>query len=524
MSAVKRFLLFAIILFAAVLENSTHAQTRTFNLLTASISEIQSAVAAGALTYEDLVQLYLARIDAYDKQGPKLNAVLQINPKAREIARALDDERRTKGLRSPVHGIPIAVKDSVDTTEMPTASGSLAFAGTYPANDANVVRKLREAGAIIFLKTNQDEFNFGAQGLSSLGGQVLNPFDLTRNPGGSSAGTGVAVNVGFATVGIATETGASIRSPASNNSVVGIAPTSGLVGRSGVLLVSYTQDRVGVHAKSVTDGAILLSIMKGFDPGDLFTWDSLGKLAPKPYTDSLTSATLRGSRLGVLRGLFRSGDEFVPVNKIIDREIGVLREQGAVIVDGLKTDMDLVAFFPFARVGNAEFRFAFDAYIKRRGGTSPIKSLEDLIKTGGYLKSSETTLKQAAQIEAPDFDAEYLSRLKNRSMLRQILIELMDRHQVDALVYPFKSLTAPPIGTSDRGPRDNPISSISGLPAVVVPAGVDAAGLPVSIEFLGRPFSEANLLRLASVYEQNSHRRVLPKLTPPLKGEVIPYR
>src|SRR5687767_11417737 len=232
-------------------------------------------------------------------------AIIQVNPKAIEVARALDRERREKGLRSPLHGIPVAVKDVVDVHDIPSAGGNLALAGTYPANDATVIRKLRDAGAIIFLKTNLDEFNLGAEGLSSLGGQVLNPYDLTRNPGGSSAGTGVAVNVGFAVAGIATETGASIRSPASNNSLVGIAPTQGLVSRAGVIAISYTQDRVGVHARTVADAALMLTYMRGFDAEDLFTWESLGKLSPEPYTNRLDERALVGARLGVFRDLFR---------------------------------------------------------------------------------------------------------------------------------------------------------------------------------------------------------------------------
>ncbi len=281
------------------------AQARSLDLMHASVADIQAAVAAGTLTYERLVEMYLARIAAYEKQGPKLNAIIQVNPKALDVARALDRERREKGLRSPLHGIPIAVKDVVDVHDIPSAGGNLALAGTYPANDATVIRKLRDAGAIIFLKTNLDEFNLGAQGLSSLGGQVLNPFDLTKNPGGSSAGTGVSVNVGFATVGIATETGASIRSPASNNSIVGIAPTQGLTSRAGVIAISFTQDRIGAHGKTVADAALLLSYMRGIDPEDLFTWESLGRLEKRRYDEDLDTLALRGARIGVLRDLFR---------------------------------------------------------------------------------------------------------------------------------------------------------------------------------------------------------------------------
>jgi Asp-tRNA(Asn)/Glu-tRNA(Gln) amidotransferase A subunit family amidase len=503
---------------------SAAAQTpRTFDLLTASVADIQAAVDAGKLTYEQLVRLCLNRIEAYDKKGPKLNAVIEIHPKALEIARALDEERRTRGRRSPLHGIPIAVKDTVDVKDIASAGGNIALKGTFPRYDATVVAKLREAGAIIFLKANLDEFNLGAQGLSSLGGQVLNPYDLTRNPGGSSSGPGVAVNVGFATLGIATETGASIRSPASNNSLIGIAPTQGLTSRAGVIAISYTQDRVGVHAKSVEDAALMLTYMRGMDPEDLFTWESLGRLTPEPYTAHLSRQALVGARLGVFRDLFRREPEFQFVNGVIEKEIDLMRQQRAVVIDGLTTGMDLVKFFPQSRASTDEFKFAFNAYLKRRGPDTPVASLEELVASGKYLKEFESTFKRALAVESVDFDKDYLGRLANRLTVRRLIVDLMDRHNVDALVHPFKSLGAPPIGTGDRGPRDNPVSAITGLPAIVVPAGVDAQGLPVSIEFLGRPFSEPTLLNLAFAYEQASRRRVAPKTTPHLAGEIITY-
>ncbi len=499
------------------------AQPRRFDLLTSGVADIQAAVDAGRLSYEQLTRMYLQRIDAYDKRGPKLNAVLQVHPKALEIARELDRERRASGRRSPLHGIPVAVKDTVDVKDIPSAGGNLALAGTFPAHDAAVVRRLRDAGALIFLKTNLDEFNLGSEGLSSLGGQVLNPYDQTRNVGGSSAGTGVAVNVGFATVGIATETGASIRSPASNNSLVGMAPSQGLVSRAGVIAISYTQDRVGVHARSVADAALLLFQIRGFDAEDLATSESLGKLDPRPYTESLDAKGLVGARIGVLRDLFRKGDEFQPINSLIEKQIELMQAEGALIVDGLSTGMDLVKFFPLARASVQEFRFAFEAYLKRRGPDTPVRSLQELIATGKYLKQLEPNFKIALAVESPDFDRGYLARLENRAMIRRLLVELMDRYQVLALVHPFKSLAAPPIGTNDRGPRDNPISAITGLPAIVVPAGVNAEGLPISIELLGRPFSEPTLIRLAYAYEQASRKRVAPASTPRLSGEVVEY-
>lgn len=495
---------------------------RTFDLLTASVADIQAAVDAGKLTYEQLVGMYQRRIDAYDQRGPKLNAVIEVNPHATEIARALDQERRTKGRRSPLHGIPIAIKDTVDVHDIHSAGGNEALKGTYPQYDATVVKKLRDAGAIIFLKANLDEFNLGGESVSAWG-QVLNPYDQTRNPGGSSGGPAVCVNVGFATLGIATETGASIRSPGSNNSLVAVATTQGLVSRAGVIAMSYTQDRVGVHAKSVADAALMLTYMRGMDPEDLFTWESLGKLTPDPYTKYLDKNGLVGARLGEFRDLFRKGPEFQPINTLIEKEIDAMRQQRAVVMDGLSTGIDLIAFFGQARASTDEFKFAFDAYLKRRGPDTPVKSLQELYDSGKYLKHFENSYKRALSVESPDFDADYLARLKNRLTLRKIIVDLMDKYQVDALVHPFKSLAAPPIGTSDRGVRDNPVSAVTGLPAILVPAGVNAEGLPIAIEFLGRPFTEPTLFKVAYAYEQASHKRVAPKSTPHLDGEAFTY-
>jgi amidase len=304
-----------------------------------------------------------------------------MNRRAVEIARGLDQERRTKGLRSPQHGIPIAVEDNIDVSDIPSAGGSPVLAGTLPAYDATVVQRLRQAGAIIFIKTNMDELALGTRGLSSLGGQILNPYELKRNPGGSSGGTAVAVNVGFATLGVGTETGFSIRGPASNNALVGVVPTRGLISRAGVIPISFTQDRVGVHAKSVEDVALLMTHLRGFDPEDMTTADSLGKVDQKPYTEYLNDQ-LAGKRIGVLRDLFRKGKEFEPGNKLIEGQIGLLRDHGAIIIDGLSTGLDLISLMPDLRVNRYELRPAFDAYLRRRGPSSPVRTLGDLIATG----------------------------------------------------------------------------------------------------------------------------------------------
>ena len=495
------------------------SQNRSVDLLTATVAELQAAVQAGALTYERLVLEYLARIAAYDKQGPRLNAVIAINPRAIELARALDIERKTRGLRSPLHGIPIAVKDNIDTDDLPTTGGNVMFAGSTPPRDARVVQTLRQAGAIIFLKTNLDELAMSSAGVSSLGGQTLNPFNLAHSPGGSSGGTAVAVSAGFAAVGLATETGLSIRGPASNTGIVGIAPTQGLVSRAGVIPISFTQDRVGVHAKSVEDAALVLSIIRGFDPEDLATADSLGKIDAAGYVAD-GGASLAGLRVGVLRDLFKREAEATAGNALVEKQLPLFATHGATIVDQLTTGIDLIARMPSLRLNSYELRPAFDAYLKRRGPSSPVRALTELIASGKYLRGGnmETRFEETLKVNVLDFDAEYRNRLAGRAAVRKALIDLMDRERIDALVYPVKPRGGPVVGSTDSGIRDNPISAVTGLPAVVVPVGLHADGLPLAIEILGRPFSEPVLITLAAVFETARGPRPLPPAAPRLPG------
>jgi len=507
-----------------VLNGRVSSQGRSFDLLTAGIADMQAAVAAGALTYERLVRLYIDRIEAFDKLGPRLNAVIAVNPRAGELAQALDTERRATGLRSPLHGIPLAVKDNIDTVDMPTTGGNAVFAEKGPARNATVVERLIRAGAIVLMKTNLDELAMSSQGLSTVGGQTLNPYDLKRSPGGSSGGTAVAMSAGFAAAGLATETGLSIRGPASNTGIAAIAPTRGLVSRAGVIPISFTQDRVGVHARSIADAALVLQVIRGFDAEDLVTAESVGQTDTKPY-EAAGADTFAGARIGVLRDLFRKGDEFVAGNTLIERQIEMLGARGAMIVDGVSTGLDLIEMMPTLRLNSYELRPSFDAYLMRRGATAPVATLADFIAGGRYLKGGnmETRFAETMKVDVLEDDAEYRTRLQNRARLIKALVAVMDKHRLEALVYPVKSLGAPPIGTPDSGPRDNAISSVTGLPAVVVPAGLDRGGLPLAIEFLGRPFSEQTLIRLAAIYERARGPRVQPKTVRPLRGEVFQY-
>jgi len=499
-----------------------HAQRPRFDLLTASIADMQAAVDAGTLTYEQLVGLYLKRIEAYDRKGPQLRSIIAVNPRAIELARELDAERRSKGRRSPLHGIPIAVKDNIDVVEMPTTGGNEVFANSHPAADATVITQLRRAGAIILAKTNMDELAHATRGLSTVGGQILNPYDLTRNPGGSSGGTAVAIAAGFAAVGLGTETGISVRSPAANTLLVGIVPSRGVVSRAGVIPISFTQDRIGVHAKSVADGALVLTHLRGFDADDLATAESLQH--PTPVYSPLPEGALRGMRVGVLRDMFRKGTEVEAGNAVVEKQIDLLRSNGAIVVDGLTTGADLLNLMPSLRVNSYELQSAFDSYLRRRGPASPVKTFAELAASGRFLKGGtlETRFQETLQAGDLHMNAEYQSRLHSQRMVRDLLVGLMDRYGVEALVYPMKPLSAPQIGAGEDGPRDNNISAVTGLPAIVVPAGLSADGLPLSVEILGRPFSDPQLLKLAHGYEQVSRHRVPPKSTPPLPGDVIP--
>ena len=505
----------------AVLALTVQAQVRTFDLLAAGIDDIQAAVDAGALTYERLVRMYLDRIEAFDRRGPRLRAIIATNPRAIETARDLDAERRQRGRRSRLHGIPIAIKDNIDFGGMPTTGGNETFAGSYPARDATVIQKLRDAGAIIIAKTNLDELALASRGLSTVGGQTLNPYDLTRNPGGSSSGSAVAVASGFAAVALGTETGISIRSPASNTAIIGVVPTRGLISRAGVMPVSFTQDRVGVHARLVDDAATVLQAIRGFDDADAMTERSLA--VPQEPLRPISKAD--GLRVGVLVDMFRDGEQFAAFNEVVLAQRATLTRAGLAVIDGLSTGSNPIAMMPELRVNNFELRSAFDAYLVRRGPRSPVKTFAELASGGKYLRGGTLEERFDETMKAGDLtaNAEYQRRLALQLALRNRLIAIIEQHQLAALIYPVKSLPSPPIGTSDNGIRDNNISAVTGLPAIVLPAAFDSTGLPIAVEFLGAPFSEARLLSVAATYQRTNPVRITPPATPSRPADTVRY-
>jgi Asp-tRNA(Asn)/Glu-tRNA(Gln) amidotransferase A subunit family amidase len=525
-SLLSRFI--ATLFLVAPAFNQSHAAN--FDLQTATIEDINKAFDSGALTSEKLVQLYLARIEAYDKKGPAINAIITLSPKALETARALDAERKAKGPRSKLHGIPVVFKDLFDTVDMPTTSGFLPMKNSQPVLDATVVARLRDAGAIVFAKVNMsDWFGVPKKGdQSTLLGRTLNPYNLELSPSGSSGGTGASLAAAFAQIGLGTETGTSIRGPSAANSVVGLSPTRGLIPRAGQVMTSFTQERAGPMARSVYDVAALTDIVAGFDAEDLLTITSPGKTPKESYTTFLAKDGLRGARIGVLRSFFRKGSMHEEGVAIVENAIGEMKKAGAVIVDGITVDFDAFPLLDgtgpdaFARTNYYEGQFSYNLYFRRLGPNAPIKNMDELIAKGGSLVKPGI-IKAYGEFRSLMSNVDFVARRDTQETTREAVLELMKKYRLDAVVYPFRSV--PPNKHMDPYPEsDNSFSSVSGLPAVVLPVGyTKATNGPISIEFLGEPFSEPTLFKLAYSLEQNARLRKLPPTTPALPGESFTY-
>jgi amidase len=494
---------------------------RSFYLMETSIADIHKAMQAGTLTCHILVQQYLDRINAYDRQGPAINSMLYINPASLEQADALDqDFRRTHKLK-PLGCIPIVLKDNFDTADMPTTAGALTLKGAQPEKDAFAVKRLREAGALILGKANLQEFASGGISVSSLGGQVKNPYDLTRTPGGSSGGTGAAVAANFAAAGTGSDTGGSIRSPSSANSLVGLRPTRGLISRDGIVPVSFTQDTIGPMTRNVADTARLLDEMVGYDPNDPVTALSVGNI-PKTYTAFLQNG-LKGARLGVLTNLYGSGPEYEQVNEVMAKAIDALKEQGAVIVRLEDAALDTGMLTAKFRLNEPEFKAALNRYLQQQGSRVPVHSLAEIIASGQYHKPTlEKFFATAQSYEDGPNSADYKDRRMRMDEVRIEVADLMAKNQLDALVYPHQKCLVLPIGATFQKDRNGIIAALAGVPAIEVPAGFSTPtpdapiGVPVGIEFLGRAWDESKLIKLAFGFEQATHFRKPPVSTPVL--------
>ena len=484
------------------------AQPPALDVVEKTIPELQAAMAAGAVTSRALVQAYLARIDAYDRRGPAINAIITVNPGALADAEVLDRERAARGPRGPLHGIPIVLKDNYDTSDLPTTAGSLALKGSLPERDAFQVRKLRDAGAVFIGKANLHEFARGITTISSLGGQTRNPYDTTRNPGGSSGGTGAAVAANFAAAGMGTDTCGSIRYPSAHNSLVGLRPTLGLSSRNGIVPLSLSQDVGGPLARTVTDVAIVLDATVGADPADPITGRGAGHI-PASYLTSLDRDGLRGARLGVLLPLFGAAAEDQRAGSVVRTAIQAMEQRGARPVEiasgEIPNDSDGVAIIRF------DFATNINDYL-RRTPKAPVRTHDEILEKGLILPALEQTFRR--DVASIDSD-EYRAMVARHEALRAALIKIMDDGRVVALVYPTLRRTAAKIGEPQAG-GNCAASAATGLPAITVPAGFADDGMPVGVEFLGRPFSEPDLLKLAFAFEQATHHRHPPALTPRL--------
>lgn len=493
-----------------------------FELEEATIAEIQREMVSGKLTSLSLTRQYLERIGEMDRRGPTLRAMLDINPDAQAIARDLDAERRGRGIRGPLHGIPVLLKDNIDTSDrMTTTAGSYALEGSIPSRDAFIAKRLRDAGAVLLGKTNLSEWaNFrstrSSSGWSGRGGQAKNPYILDRNPCGSSSGSGSAISANFAMVSVGTETDGSIVCPASANGIVGIKPTLGLVSRSGIIPIAHSQDTAGPMARTVSDAAILLTTLAGIDPRDPATAASRGRSRPD-YTRFLDANGLNGARIGVAREKYFGYSE--ETDKVVDEAIAEMRRRGAVIVDpaniptaGKFDDSELEVLL-------YEFKADLNAYLGSLGPKAPVKALADIIAFNEREKEREMPwfgqeIMLRAQEKGPLTSKKYRDALaRNRRMSRAEGIDsVMTKHRLDAIVAPTGSPAWPTDlvnGDHFTGASSTP-AAVAGYPNINVPAGF-VAGLPVGISFFGRAWSEPRLLAIAYSFEQATKHRRAPR-------------
>ncbi len=502
-----------------VLSTELPAQVKPAELDDMSIGELAEGMNSGKYTARSIADLYLARIEELDRNGPRLSAVIELNPDALSIADALDRERKAKGSRGPMHGIPVLLKDNIDTADrMATTAGSLALVGGKPPADAFLIRRLREAGALILGKTNLSEWanirsSHSTSGWSGRGGLTKNPYALDRNTSGSSSGSAVAVAASLTAVAVGTETDGSIVSPSSINGIVGIKPTVGLVSRTGVIPISHSQDTPGPMARTVRDAAILLGVLAGADPEDKATEASR---LPADYTKHLDPGGLRGARIGVVRKYFGFHDG---VERLMTAALEVLKAQGAILVDPV--EIETLGKFDDSELTVLLYELKADigAYLTRLGPGAPVHSLKEIIEFNERNAATEMPyfaqdLFIKAEAKGPLTEKAYIDALENdRKLSRKEGIDaVMEKHRLDALAAP----TDGPAWLTDLVCGDHFIGSsssaaaVAGYPSITVPAG-DVFGLPVGISFFGRQWSEPTLLRIAYAFEQATRLRKPPK-------------
>lgn len=487
-----------------------------------TISQIQRQMQAGKLTARQLTEIYMKRIEQVDRHGPRLNAIIEINPEALQIAADLDQERLEKGPRGPLHGIPIIIKENIATADqMMTSSGSLALQGSYATQDAFLIQQLRKSGAIILAKANLSEWaNFrsphSSSGWSSRGGQTRNPYALDRNPCGSSSGSAVAVAANLCAAAVGTETDGSIICPSQTNGIVGIKPTLGLISRSGIIPIAHSQDTAGPMARTVADAAIVLGGLTGIDPNDPATQASQ-QISMLDYTRFLKRGRLKGIRLGVARNYFGFDDR---VDRIMEQCLQVLNSLGAVIIDPTNIDTEEKFGPTELEVLYYEFKHDLNAYLASLGPGASVKSLTEII---AFNETNKTKVMpyfgQERMIEAdkkgPLTDEIYLKALENNHKLSRDegIDKLLQEYQLDAILAPSGGpawLTDPITGDHHGGGGSSSAAAVAGYPSITLPAGY-IFGLPVGISFFAGAWSEPTLLRIAYAFERATQIRKKPR-------------
>src|SRR6266852_5593784 len=497
-------------------------EVKAFELDETTISELQDGMNSGKFTARSLVEKYTARIDEIDKHGPAINSVIERNPDALAIDEELDRERKAKGARGPLHGIPVLIKDNIDTADkMMTTAGSLALLGSKPLRDSYVAKKLRSAGAVILGKTNLSEWanirsSHSTSGWSGRGGLTKNPYALDRNPCGSSSGSGAGVSANLCAAAIGTETDGSIVCPSSSNSIIGIKPTVGLVSRSGIIPISHTQDGAGPMCRTIRDAAILLGALVGTDPEDAATAESNGK-SHTDYTEFLDPNGLRGARIGVVRKSYFGFND--AVDALMEQALDAVKKQGATLVD--PADIETLGKFDESEltVFMYELKADLNSYLARLGPSAPVRTLKDIIDFNDRNAQKEMPyfgqdLFLKAEAKGPLTTKEYVDALqKNRQLARSEGIDaLMNKHNLDALVAPTGGpawLTDLINGDHVAGGSSN-AAAVAGYPNVKDPAGF-LFGLPIGISFFGRAWSEPTLIKFAYAFEQTTQTRQPPR-------------
>jgi amidase len=496
-------------------------EVKPFELDETTASDLQDGMKSGKFTARSLVEMYTARIDSIDKHGPAINSILELNPDALSIADSLDQERTARGPRGPMHGIPVLIKDNIDTADkMMTTAGSLALVGSKPLQDSVVAQRLRSAGAVILGKTNLSEWanirsSHSTSGWSGRGGLTKNPYALDRNPCGSSSGTGAGVSANLCAVGIGTETDGSIVCPSSSNGLAGIKPTVGLVSRSGIIPISHSQDTAGPMGRTIRDAATLLGALTGVDPADSATAASAGK-SFTDYTQFCDPNGLKGARIGVARKYFGFNDA---VDALMEQALDAMKKQGATLVDpadietlGKFDDSELLIFM-------YELKADLNAYLARLGPNAPVHNLKDIIDFNDRNRQKEMPyfgqdLFLKAEAKGPLTEKAYLDALEKNHQLARIqgIDATMDKYHLDAIVAPTGGpawLTDLINGDHVAGGSSN-AAAVAGYPNINVIAG-SISSLPVGISFFGRAWSEPTLIRLAFAFEQATKARQAPR-------------